>query len=194
MFHRVAIRARRTDSEVARPSSALTMSNSRRPSAYQVGSYVHLLAGSGLIRFCFPQTASRISLVGRDFNCLKSDKRYDGCKACHILPHSRPKVSSLKASARDLRLFLTENPTTTPQYQRKILTFDPCYLFEPLFCLLLRDDLHRGFDRGSIALHSSVRTRQALPSCSAMCSIMSTYLNYSQLCRDGSMSFIVHIL
>ncbi|CAO1616311.1 unnamed protein product [Sympodiomycopsis kandeliae] len=74
------------------------------------------------------QANFRVSLIGRDFYCLVSDAEYESCTASHILPFSRP------------------------EYYAELLGFEPTYLFEPSYGLLLRDDLHHGFDRGHIAL------------------------------------------
>lgn len=88
------------------------------------------------------------------------------------LPHSSA-VSTRSEQSEGVTLrFQTsfdKEVNTPPQYYREILGRNPGYLFQPSFGLLLRDDLHHGFDRGSIALYPSVRTCRAQSSCSAMC-------------------------
>lgn len=36
----------------------------------------------------------KVSLIGRDFECLVSESDNEDCKAAHIVPYSRPDVSA----------------------------------------------------------------------------------------------------
>ncbi|CAO1618056.1 unnamed protein product [Jaminaea pallidilutea] len=90
------------------------------------------------------QSSFRVSIIARDFCCLITEEDYEACTPSHILPLSRP------------------------EYYEEVLGYDPGFLFEPSFGLLLRDDLHHAFDRGSIAL-------------------------YPQVQADGTQAYVVHV-
>lgn len=51
---------------------------------------------------------------------------------------------------------------STDQYYTEVLGYEPSYLFEPSYGLLLRDDLHHGFDRGHVALWPLVSSAKSL--------------------------------
>lgn len=52
---------------------------------------------------------------------------------------------------------------STDQYYTEVLGYEPSYLFEPSYGLLLRDDLHHGFDRGHVALWPLVSSANSQP-------------------------------
>ncbi|KDN36245.1 hypothetical protein K437DRAFT_260182 [Tilletiaria anomala UBC 951] len=77
------------------------------------------------------QSSFRIELIARDTKCLLTDAHWRLCTAAHIIPQSRPEYYAEILSPSEMQ-------TLWP--------------FEPQYGILVRDDLHRAFDRGEWAL------------------------------------------
>jgi len=111
----------------------------------------------------FLQQSFREDLLARDGRCLLTDVSHKRCTPAHILPQSRPEVSSKTSTSMQSADHSFFQPH---QYYEEVMGYDPGAPSLPQFGILVASDLHHAFDRGQWALWPKVRC-STNPDCDA---------------------------